>query len=350
MISLFDYCIDPFILLWIFIIIFIIIIVAVIIFNFIKQMVLFQATRDEKWYPYNKCDTKNSKINLDDKVIENSEGDLCNYKHKFKDGYLIINDQYHRLFSRHELNKIKQSKVFNIGELHYINIWKFEQFPAKRMVLYYHGNNDNISYRKYVIDICYLLGLNLTLVDYRGYGDSSSLPNNKFLLEDAKCAYLHIATHYSPDDIIIWGESLGGIAAIYTAHKYKCNTLILLSTFADLRTIVDKLDVNPGFKKILNIMANNKLMKNGKWIKNVSVPTVIIHSPEDDILPYINAKMLLENVDTDDKKLINITGPHAHPYFKYENLEELTEFIHIDKDISKNINTMNKVLDIINNI
>lgn len=324
---------------WLLFIIIIIIIVIIIIFSHIKQYALFQATRDQVWYPED-----NHKSPPEDNLPK------LNYTEGFTDCYLIIDDRKRRAFSKAEITKIENSKTFNIGDLHYINIWKFEQFPGNRVVLYYHGNNDNISYRKYVIDICNTLELNLILVDYRGYGDSASLPSNKFLLEDAKVAYEHVRTEYESNDIIIWGESLGGIAAIWTAHKYRCNALILLSTFADLRTLVEKMDINESFKNILKKLAKSKLMNNGKWIRDVRAPIVIIHSPDDDILPYVNAEMLYSSVKSTRKKLINIAGPHAHPYFKYENLVDLLNFIQIEDSIIQDNDKMNKILDIINNL
>ena len=329
--------------LWLLLISIIIVVVTLVIFNVIKQYALFQATRDQKWYPEKEnCDT-----------LEMESGPLVgcrDYTEDFTDSYLIIGDRRHKDFNKQQITKVSQSRMFNIGDLHYINIWKFEHFKGNRVVLYFHGNNDNISYRKYVIDICHFLKLNLVLIDYRGYGDSSALPNSKFLLEDAKTVYLHVAQHYNPEEIIIWGESLGGIPAIWTAHKYKCHALILLSTFADLRTIVDKMDAPDMIKKMLNKIAHNKYMNNSKWIRDVDVPTVIIHSPDDDILPYINAELNYNSVNTDKKKLINISGPHAHPYFTYENLEDLLKFINIEDDVLSNHKTMGKILDIINSL
>jgi esterase/lipase len=242
------------------------------------------------------------------------------------------------------------SRTFNIGDLHFINIWKFENFPQNRVVLYFHGNNDNISYRKYVIDICRILELNLILVDYRGYGDSGNYPTSQFLLEDAKTVYKHVSNHYDSSNILIWGESLGGIAAIWTAHKYHCGGLILLSTFANLGISIDKMKSPKPIKSLLKSMAKSKLMDNGKWIKSVVAPTVIIHSPDDDILPYANAELLYNSVGCVEKKLINIRGPHSQPYFTDDNLIDLLNFIHIDTRIVSDTHKISHIRNIINNI
>ena len=343
---------------WVVLILVIIVIIAIIIFNYIKQATLFQPTRDEKWYPdIKRCEKfdqfienyKDVSIAIPDEHLGSIE--YCKeYVKGFSDLYLIVGDKNCKGYTRTEINKVKNSKVLNLSELQYINIWKFENFPGNRIVLYFHGNNDNISYRQYVVNICNLLKLNLMLIDYRGYGNSSSQPDNLSLLEDAKTAYKYITQHYDHSQVIIWGESLGGIDAIWTAHKYKANCLVLLSTFADIKTIIDTLEVPNRVKRLIKKFSDSKLMNNGKWIKDVTIPTVIMHSQEDDILPYINAEINIENVSSEKKKLITIQGPHAHPYFTDNQLLELLKFIEIkDREVLSHKN-IQKVLDIINNL
>lgn len=339
-----------YILFWVLLIILIVVLITLVLFNLLKSYALFQPTKDEVWYPdiigckeLNKENSSN--LELTEKIHHNRlKKDCKKYVSNFKNEYLVIGDKKRRGFSRKEINQISNSKMFNLSTLPYINVWKFENHPGHRIVLYFHGNNDNISYRKYAVDICNRLKLNLMLVDYRGYGESSGLPSSESLLEDAECAYTHLRNDYKAEEIIIWGESLGGIAAIWTAHKYKCNTLVLLSTFAKTSTIIDKMEVPDSLKNVLKGLAKSPYMQNGKWIKDVDCPTVIIHSTEDDILPYINAELLYNSVDTKKKKLIKILGPHAHPLFSENDVDELLDFLDIKTKKSK------KIIEIINNI
>ena len=103
-------------------------------------------------------------------------------------------------------------------------------------------------------------------------------------------------------------------------------------------------------KSVLAKLAKSKYTRNGKWMKKVTARTVIMHSIQDDLLPYVNAGMLYDAVSIDDKKLINILGPHAHPFFTYENLVDLLTFIHIESEIIDNRKTMEAILDIINSL
>lgn len=289
-------------LVWYFILLIIVIIlISIVLFLVIKNAALFQASKGHHWNPYSE---------------------------PLEDCYLIIGDSEVRCRSKEEINKIKKKKWFALREVPYINAWHFNGFPGKQVVLYFHGNNDNISYRKYVVDICKILKMNLVLVDYRGYGESSGHPSSERLLKDAEVAYKFTKTRYSSDEIIIWGESLGGIAAIWTASKFKCDRLILLSTFADLKSVVNNQKSIPGIaRKALIKLVDDPNMKNGEWMKQVKCPVFIIHSKEDDLIPYKNAEKLYDAIPHDNKELITIGGSHAGPRFSSYNLGKLVKFV-----------------------
>lgn len=305
---MYSYDHNKYIIIWLILILIIVVVVIIIIILHLRKYALFQCTRDNIWYPKDEPN--------------------------FTNRYLVINDPNRKAFTNDEIKKIEQSKMLNLSTLQYINIWKFENFPGNKIILYFHGNNNNISYREYVVKICKHLKLNLMLVDYRGYGDSSGSPESDLLLKDAETAYQYLNDHYVSENIIIWGESLGGIAAIWTAHKYKVSALILLSTFADIKTVIKNAGVGDNIANFIKNISRPQYMNNGTWIKDVDCPTVILHSPNDDLLPYVNSQMLYDNVGSDKKLLININGTHSHPYFTYDNIYDLLSFLEIsDRDV-----------------
>jgi len=71
-------------------------------------------------------------------------------------------------------------------------------------------------------------------------------------------------------------------------------------------------------------------MKARNYIKKVKCPTVIMHSEEDDIIPYRCAKILYESVPHDNKKFIDIKGYHSSPIIKTHEIYELFNFCGID--------------------
>ncbi len=230
-------------------------------------------------------------------------------------------------------NKVKNRKPKN-GK--FIHGWHFDSFPGHKTVMFSHGNSGNISNRSYIIDICKKFELNLFLFDYNGFGQSSGEPNKLALKENGEMAYKYLVNHYgvNPKDLIIWGESLGGSTAIWTASKYPCRSLILLCTFSGLDDAVNNYfetstaqSVATGFTTMASLRYD--LIPSRDYIQHVKCPVVILHSVDDDIIPYQCAKILYENIKHESKELITIKGGHSSPIITVDQLYKMFMFCDI---------------------
>ena len=79
-------------------------------------------------------------------------------------------------------------------------------------VLYLHGNAGNIGHRLMnVKGLVQLLGCNVCLLEYRGYGHSDGTPTEEGLYLDAQAAldFLVGRPDVDPNKIIVFGRSLG---------------------------------------------------------------------------------------------------------------------------------------------
>ena len=114
----------------------------------------------------------------------------------------------------------------------------------KGVVLFLHGKGGNISTRLTFLDyFVRKLGLSTFIIDYRGYGKSEGRPTEKgtYLDAEASWKYLTKVKKIKPQDIIIFGRSLGGSIATWLAGKVKARALILESTFTAIKDIVTQL-------------------------------------------------------------------------------------------------------------
>ena len=222
----------------------------------------------------------------------------------------------------------------------YIHGWYFNDFPGHKTVMFCHGNSGNISHRSYIVDICKKLELNLFIFDYRGFGRSSHRPTKRNLKKDGEAAYKFLSDHKNieADNIIVWGESLGGFVAIWTASKFPCRSLILLSTFSGLDdAIVNYFE--PGLKQSLAygysslVGMRYDIMPSRNYIRKVKCPVVIAHSKEDDIIPYRCAKILYNNISHNYKTLVTIKGKHSSPIIKYEDLDKILMYCDVPLDV-----------------
>ena len=237
----------------------------------------------------------------------------------YKDLYLSVADNGHTwtMGPPLELNSIS-------NDIEHINVWYLNKYPGSNVVLYFHGNSDNISYRQYMIDICDVLSLNLLLVDYRGYGRSDGEVSAKGIIQDAETAYNFLTTRVPPNRIIVWGESLGGTPALWIASTKKISCILLLSTFSKLTKFAPQsLEF---FMKLL-LLDVNRYTDNIKYARNVKCPILICHSKEDELIPYIHAQELYEEIPSENKYLVNIKGGHLSPTFSRDSFTEVVTFI-----------------------
>jgi pimeloyl-ACP methyl ester carboxylesterase len=221
-----------------------------------------------------------------------------------------------------------------------INVWYFDKFGTYRRghrattVLYFHGNSGNISHRNYVIDICQRFNLNLLLVDYRGYGKSDGTPSPENIYRDGEIAYNYLVSQIDSSEIIVWGESLGGTVACHVASKYNPRALILLATFSSLNDMIDRM-VNPGVLAFGMGMTVNSFfhpMDSKRYLQNIRCPVALMHSKDDQLIPYESSKILYDSIPHSKKILFTINGGHATPDLDDETLKRLFAFTGIQAE------------------
>ncbi len=261
-------------------------------------------------------------------------------KGRHADLYLNIDNGSH-------INKTEYEKLsLPTNTSSHINIWYMHKYDNAKVIIYYHGTNCNISYRKYMLEICDILRVNIVLVDYRGFGKSEGKANSDNILRDADAVYNFVAKYHQPHKIIIWGESLGGTPAIHNASKRPICGLILLSTFTFFHSIIKG-------NYLLYYLARtvtadiNKNTNNLKMIGKTNCRVLIFHSTDDKLIDYGDAIQLIEAVPHTNKKLVNIRGDHDKPQFTEENFRDLVEFLGL-RNVSHS--DILKILDIVDNI
>ncbi len=204
--------------------------------------------------------------------------------------------------------------------------------PAERgrgVVLFCHGNAGNISHRLESIQIFHRLGLDTFIFDYRGYGKSEGRISEEGTYLDVEAAWQYLVSNQkiSDDKIIIWGRSLGGSIAAWIGQKHTAKLLILESVFTSVPDM--GAEIYPFFP--VRLLARFKY-KTIDYVKQVNFPVLIIHSPEDEIIPFVHGRRLFEAAK-EPKKFLEISGSHNEGFIfsgkHYENgLDSfITEYI-----------------------
>ena len=102
-----------------------------------------------------------------------------------------------------------------------------------RTVLFCHGNAGNISHRLDTLKMFHQLGLNCLIVDYRGYGQSTGKPTETGTLIDILAGFQWLVEEKGmrPEQIILFGRSLGGSIVVTIAKDIHPGGVVLESTF-----------------------------------------------------------------------------------------------------------------------
>ena len=187
-----------------------------------------------------------------------------------------------------------------------LNGWYIPAENAQLTVLFCHGNGGNITHRLDTINILYNLGVNCFIFDYRGYGNSQGRPSEEGTYLDVRAAYdwLIREKKASPDNIIFFGRSLGGTIAAQLAAKVKPKGLIIESAFTSY------VDLGRKFYPYMPVQWFATFSyKTIDYVRDVHCPVMIIHSRNDDLIPFEFGLELYEAAN-DPKTFTEISGGH----------------------------------------
>jgi uncharacterized protein len=184
--------------------------------------------------------------------------------------------------------------------------WFIKNEQDKGTILFCHGNAGNISHRLASIEIFHRLGYSIFIFDYRGYGESQGKPTEKGTYLDAEAAwkYLTQEKHLMPSDIIIFGRSLGGAVGAWLADKKNPAACILESVFTSAKDMASA--IYPFMPASLICRFDYNTLK---AVKKINAPLLIIHSPDDEIVPFSHGRRLFDAA-REPKAFLKLSGDH----------------------------------------
>ncbi len=205
-----------------------------------------------------------------------------------------------------ELGLDFEQVCFKSGDGLQLSGWYIPAEDSELVVLFCHGNGGNMFHRLDSINIFHNLGLNCFIFDYRGYGESEGKPSEEGTYLDAGAAYKWLTEEkkMQGDDIIIFGRSLGGSIAAQLASEVKARALIIESTFTSY------VDIGRRFYPYMPVRWFARFSyKTIEYVKSVHCPVMIIHSKNDEVVPYEFGLELYEAAN-EPKEFVEIFGSH----------------------------------------
>ena len=171
--------------------------------------------------------------------------------------------------------------------------------PAARsdakLVLYFHGNEGNVSTSIGETALLRSLGYSVLVVDYRGYGESDGrFPSESTIYEDAAAALDALLEGWAvrPGDLYLYGHSLGAAVAIDLASKHaELGGLIVESAFT---SIYDMARLEPKYGIFPVELLLNQRFESIKKVAHLELPVLYIHGTADRVVPYTMGRALYE--------------------------------------------------------
>lgn len=197
--------------------------------------------------------------------------------------------------------------------------WLPAQGDARGTVYYLHGNAQNIS--THVLNVGWLPpeGYNVFLLDYRGFGASTGSPTLTGALRDSLTGLEWVIKQSADTPVAVLGQSIGGSLAIQALTDPRLDAddrpqaLVVDGAFAGFRMIArETLNASwltwPFQAPLSKLVPEDREPVN--LVVELNLPLLVIHSREDQIVPFHHGKKLFEAA-TEPKQFMPTATSHV---------------------------------------
>jgi fermentation-respiration switch protein FrsA (DUF1100 family) len=207
-------------------------------------------------------------------------------------------------------NATAQDETFVTDDGVRLHGWLFRAAdPAAPLVVWMHGNGGNIMGRAPMAAELARRGISVFVFDWRGYGKSAGSPTEDGLYHDALAA-VDLARGWSKD-ICVYGESLGGPYAAYSAaqsaaHGRKLRCAVIENSFASLKDLGNEL-----YGPLPLGWFAPRAMATRRWLNEARIPVLVLHGRRDQVIPFPLGKQLFDELKTPKELFVSETAGHC---------------------------------------
>lgn len=178
-------------------------------------------------------------------------------------------------------------------------------------LLYLHGSALNIGANVEHAKRFHGLGFAVLLLSYRGYGRSDGgFPSETKVYQDAEAAWQYLVTEREivPENIVIYGHSLGGAVAIDLAVRHPAaKGLIVEATFTSIYDMAARGGVFRVFP--LDLILTQRFDSLSK-VDRLRVPVLYLHGTADSVVPSGMSRRLCERTRAPKRLQFILGGGH----------------------------------------
>ena len=149
--------------------------------------------------------------------------------------------------------------------------------PNGLVVLYSHGNAEDLGMVRERLKELTQFGCDFISYDYPGYGLSGTTPSEDGCNQAIESLYEHLIEkmNVKPENIVLWGRSLGTGPSCILASKYKVAGLLLETPFLSAFRTITEIPILPWDR-----------FRNINLASSVQCPSLVIHGSLDEVIPF----------------------------------------------------------------
>lgn len=149
-------------------------------------------------------------------------------------------------------------------------------------IVFFHGNGEVIGDDLWLAEQMSARGFSSVLVEYRGYGRSAGSPSEAGLYADAEAVLAELARRGTgPENVVLWGQSLGTGVAAEMARRGHGAKLVLISPYTSIPDVGAK--VIPWLP--VRLLVEDRFATREK-APSLTLPSLIVHGTADQVVPF----------------------------------------------------------------
>ena len=208
--------------------------------------------------------------------------------------------------------------------------WYFERPGTNKVILVSHGNAGCMEHRLPLLPLLLQTGCSVFMYDYEGFGSSTGSPSMAKICDDATAAFDYVTQKLDvkPENVIVYGESIGCGATSTLSTRRKVGAIILQSPFTSFPEVAaDKLVL---MRLYPASVFQEPTLNNLAIMKKEHAPLLLIHGMKDDILPYRYSERIMAEA-MEPKTLVLLPNAGHNDVYKTDvnvSIPALNKFIH----------------------
>jgi pimeloyl-ACP methyl ester carboxylesterase len=185
--------------------------------------------------------------------------------------------------------------------------WWLPQEAPSKVVLYFPGSIGNISHELGTSSFLFSLGVSVLIIDYPGFGKSSGRPSEAACYAAAEAAWTYLVDEkqFEPQNVVVFGRSLGVAVAAWTAAEHRCGGLVCHGGLTSVPDVASQ-----SYRLLPSRYFCYFRFNTRKYIRECRCPVLVLHSEADAVIPVSHGHAIFEAAPR-PKQFMSLVGNHS---------------------------------------